>query len=229
VKYNPETDMAKVVLTAIGLILTAAGSLAVADTLDVPNTFTSGTPARASEVNANFSAAEAAVNDNDSRISANSAAIAQRGSVLVYDGNDTELGVLVDINDDQCCISVATPQGYIFSVKLADASLAGTTNSAGSLYYESLNCTGTAYDLNTPAGFIVRLYDLSGVVGLYYASRDSVATADITFSSASSSEGCVTLSLPFQMEFSWPVLPNDPATTGLSDVALAVPIKFQQP
>lgn len=41
---------------------------ALAGNVTIPNTFTSGTPAVAAEVNANFSALETAVNDNDSRI-----------------------------------------------------------------------------------------------------------------------------------------------------------------
>jgi len=52
-----------VVLLSIPLVV-AAG------TVTVPNTFENGTPADADEVNANFDAVEAAVNDNDSRITA---------------------------------------------------------------------------------------------------------------------------------------------------------------
>lgn len=55
------------ILFCIALILTAAQSWA--SNVTIPNTFTSGTPAVASEVNANFSAVKAAVDDNDSRLS----------------------------------------------------------------------------------------------------------------------------------------------------------------
>ena len=41
---------------------------AFAGPVTIPNTFTAGTPARASEVNANFNAVATAVNDNDSRL-----------------------------------------------------------------------------------------------------------------------------------------------------------------
>lgn len=50
-------------LIAAALFLTAHAS-----ELDVPNSFTSGTPAIAAEVNENFTAAEEAINDNDSRL-----------------------------------------------------------------------------------------------------------------------------------------------------------------
>ena len=56
-------------LVACALLALAPGS-AVADPVTTPNTFTSGSPAVASEVNANFLAFEAAVNDNDAKIEA---------------------------------------------------------------------------------------------------------------------------------------------------------------
>jgi hypothetical protein len=49
--------------------LLAAGIVSAAD-VNVPNTFTSGAPARASEVNENFSTLESAVNDNAARLDA---------------------------------------------------------------------------------------------------------------------------------------------------------------
>lgn len=210
------------VAVIIGLLM--INPLALADTLAVPNEFAAGTPARSADVNENFAAVETAVNDNDSRITA----IEQRGAVLVYDGAGNELGVLVNINDDECCISVATVEGYIFGVNLADGSAAGTSTSAGSLYFESTDCSGTAYH-NEPAGFLSRLYDLSGVVSRYYSDRESVAVANITMNSASSTAGCVQLDFPFAFEFVWPATLNDPAVTGVSALSYNVPIKFQRP
>lgn len=54
-------------LIAITTAILLAGG-ARAGSVTIPNTFTSGTPAKASEVNANFSAVETAVDDNDARI-----------------------------------------------------------------------------------------------------------------------------------------------------------------
>jgi hypothetical protein len=210
----------------IGLL--AANLLASADTLTVPNEFAPGTPARSADVNENFAAVETAVNDNDSRITANTAAIAQGAAVLVYDGAGNSLGVLVNIADDECCISIATPEGYIFSVNLADGSAAGTSTSAGQLYFESTNCTGTAYH-HEPAGFLSRLYDLSGILRWYYSDRESIAVSNITMNSASSQAGCVPLDFPFAFEFVWPATLNDPAVTGVSALSYSVPIKFQRP
>lgn len=53
---------------------------ASAGDLNIPNTFISGTPAVAAEVNANFAATEAAVDDNNARINDNAADIAGNGS-----------------------------------------------------------------------------------------------------------------------------------------------------
>jgi len=49
---------------------------AYAGALTIPNTFTTGTPALAAQVNANFSAAKTAVDDNNTRITANAASAA---------------------------------------------------------------------------------------------------------------------------------------------------------
>ena len=54
--------------TLLGLSIVVIGT-AQAGNLTVPNDFTPDTPALADEVNENFAATEAAVNDNDARIS----------------------------------------------------------------------------------------------------------------------------------------------------------------
>ncbi len=58
-------------LSALGIGLGAIGT-ATAGNVTIPNTFSSGTPAVAAEVNANFNALATEVNDNDSRITTNS-------------------------------------------------------------------------------------------------------------------------------------------------------------
>jgi hypothetical protein len=56
---------------AVGVVI-AAG--AIANTLSIPNTFSPHTPALAAQVNANFQAVKASVDDNDARIAALEAA-----------------------------------------------------------------------------------------------------------------------------------------------------------
>jgi len=62
-------------LTVLSLSL-FAGNNVVADDVTIPNTFTAGTPARAAEVNDNFAAVEASVDDNAADVLANAANVA---------------------------------------------------------------------------------------------------------------------------------------------------------
>ncbi len=62
----------KLTLLAVTALMTLP---AAATDLTVPNSFTSGSPARAADVNANFAAVETAVTDNDTRITENTDAI----------------------------------------------------------------------------------------------------------------------------------------------------------
>jgi len=66
----------------VSLVVSLAVSNAGADSVSIPNTFVAGDPAVANEVNQNFSAVAGAVNDNDTRITANTAAIANNSAVI---------------------------------------------------------------------------------------------------------------------------------------------------
>jgi hypothetical protein len=82
------------------LVVALVIPLAVAaGTVTVPNTFTNGTAADADAVNANFDAVEAAVNDNDSRITtaqstADSNAAGISSAFPVISGNTTSIAAL---------------------------------------------------------------------------------------------------------------------------------------
>ncbi|RLL50791.1 hypothetical protein D8Y20_10930 [Mariprofundus sp. EBB-1] len=58
------------IAVAASLIMTSTASAGV---LTIPNTFTAGSPAVAADVNANFAAGKTAVDDNNTRITANTA------------------------------------------------------------------------------------------------------------------------------------------------------------
>jgi len=68
----------QMVSKSISLVFTMAvvmvSSQAAASSLTVPNTFTSGTATSASEMNANFTAVKAAIDDNNTRISSTQSA-----------------------------------------------------------------------------------------------------------------------------------------------------------
>jgi hypothetical protein len=64
------------------LVLLAGGSAAWADDVTIPNIFVAGSPAVAAEVNANFAAVAAAVNDNAADVGVHDAAIASNAALI---------------------------------------------------------------------------------------------------------------------------------------------------
>ena len=55
-------------LLVVGLVLPLGSPVATADTVSVPHTFLNETPANRGQINANFDAVAAAVNDDEARI-----------------------------------------------------------------------------------------------------------------------------------------------------------------
>ena len=241
-------------LVSHGLIL--ACSLTMAGPVTVPNAFTAGTTARASEVNENFSAVETAVDDNDSRISSNANAVAgiatndtaisgnttaiadnsaaiQANSALgliVLDGNDVEIGQLLTIGFENRSLKIITPEGYIQRLSTG-AGIVGGTFDPGTLQFASTDCTGTAYssDRNAFGGFVVSLYDLTGVPSLYYVDKASPPVINFSIASASSSGGCVTFGPSVPIQGLFPVIPNSPTVTGISTDSYQLPLKIMRP
>jgi len=73
--------------------------MATAATVTIPNTFTSGTPAVAAQVNGNFTAVKTAVDDNDNRVSTNAASIATNGTNIgINSANVTDIDSRVTTN-----------------------------------------------------------------------------------------------------------------------------------
>jgi hypothetical protein len=70
----------------IGLV--SGGTLLVAGTVTIPNTFTPNTTAKAAEVNANFSAVKSAVNDNASKINTNAGKISANENDIATNAHD---------------------------------------------------------------------------------------------------------------------------------------------
>ena len=87
----------KLSILAVSALMTLP---AAATDLSVPNSFTSGSPARAADVNANFAAVEAAVTDNDTRITANTDAVDQlsMANAVAYSPSENR-AIFVDATD----------------------------------------------------------------------------------------------------------------------------------
>ena len=188
---------------------------AAAGPVTVPNTFTSGTPASAAEVNANLSAIEAAVNDNDSRM------------LVVLDGNDVEIGGLVEVSIDfDPSVKLMTQEGYVFELFLGDGRVIEPVGFARSLIFLSSDCTGTAFAF-VGNGFVVGLNAPTGVGALYYVPKDNIAVPNFSYASVTGPSGCnvVAATAPF----AWQILPNDPIITGVMNTPYQLPIKFPGP
>ncbi len=81
------TQQQKIALAAAAMMISIPS---MASELAVPNTFTGGSKAVAADVNANFSAVEDAVNDNDARITANETAVSDSDARIT--ANETAIG-----------------------------------------------------------------------------------------------------------------------------------------
>jgi hypothetical protein len=96
-----------------------------ADSLSVPNSFSSGSSTSAAEMNANFSATAAAVNDNDSRISAleaSSAPVIQGFSTSTVDGAAGLIAMIAACDATFTGSKICTTAEFANSVHNASAS-----------------------------------------------------------------------------------------------------------
>jgi hypothetical protein len=204
----------------------ALGQIAAADPVDVPNVFTSGGTARAADVNQNFAVIEAAINDNDSRIEAlESAGPGQPGGVAVFDGSGNQIGLLVTgitTYDAPTRISVVNEQGYTFTLSMGSGEIYQPGDQTmARVYYATQNCTGQPY-AGVASGVVFR--SSPGAV-LYYTDRNSAAVPVTNGSVTNWTGQC----LSAQLEYAWPLLPNNPTITGVSGQPHALPIKIGRP
>lgn len=145
-----------------------AASAAALGQVTVPNTFTSGTPAKAADVNANFSAVVTGVNANAKAITALKTQVGNipagpqgpqgpqgptgaTGGLSVVDSAGKVVGpYLYDFSTGDS-VAVQTPQGLrVFTLAIWSQSPSGAATvilgipfTAGALYYASANCSGT--------------------------------------------------------------------------------------
>jgi len=75
-------------------VLAALSATLIAGSVTLPYTFTSGTPARASEVNGNFSAVKTAVDDNAARITTLETVVTPAGNVVLGSSTATTGNIL---------------------------------------------------------------------------------------------------------------------------------------
>ena len=217
------TKMNKIVTQCVAATLLLGVSAQIhAGTLSITNTFQSGTPASAAEVNQNFSDVKTTVDDNDSRISANaggvltnataisnnnSAVTAIRQGLSVYD-NGTRVGALVSasaIGSTPSFITLLSDTGYIESY----------TNSPGtSVSYTTVDCTGQAYYALYGIAYANGLVFKTSNTGVYAKSyiAPSATPTSLTMESYLANDSC---SLQTSTADYVLVTPNDQGVTGI--------------
>jgi len=184
-------------ITLIAAAVTVFLSTVALGQTEVPNDFQAGTPARAAEVNDNFSTLESAVNQNASDIAnstseinsnteliqANTEAISANGQGIQVLAAGTSIGLFVEFARSRPGIEgfrTLSNTGYLFDVIAAiDAAELGAgdpppPSTAGDLFFdlvwfEFAGCTGQAYTNAHPSG---RIYTLESLQGFVFRSID---------------------------------------------------------
>lgn len=168
-------------------LLVSAGAFAQTQ---VPNTFQAGQPARAAEVNDNFSTLESAANQNASDIAGNTNAItnntaliqantaaisASRGGIQVLAAG-TSIGLFVMVAQSRPGLDgyrAASDLNYFFDVIAMVDPFSVVAQDRPSItgdlftsvvWFESAGCVGPAYTSPNPAGRIDKLESLQGFV-----------------------------------------------------------------
>ena len=121
--------MNKLTKTLVAIATLIYASASVASTLSIPNTFNSGAATSAAEMNSNFSAVKAAVDDNDTRITAleggSSAPVFQGFSSATVAGNAGIIGLQLACNSSFSGSKICTSAEFANST-YKSATLSGT-------------------------------------------------------------------------------------------------------
>lgn len=136
--------------TLVALLGCMAAMPAFAD-VTLPHTFTSGTPARAAEVNANFTALKTATDANSAAIDGLKAdlqalALSMRGGLQVQ-VNGVTIGAFYGHDEEQNLLAL-TAQGYFVDLmpnKTDETAGAGSALKAGYLGFDAADCQGNMY------------------------------------------------------------------------------------
>ena len=230
--------------TVLGLVILAASTVSysgVAAEVTLPHTFIAGQKALAGEVNANFSALEAGVDDNARVIAELQAGSGGAGGLSVIIAGEKVGAFVTDgpadpnfsiSSMDSGGLLVVSDKGYFFEVSLGendDGSPSIVPEGAlapATTYYTQANCAGTKYlaipfgDLRFMwrQGFVVAATDPNDTVKAYRAKGTPTELSMFSYQSRTSSSGATCTDLAVSEVFkSLPLVPNDPSVTGLQD------------
>ena len=176
--------------------------VAVSHAEGVPNTFSTGTTALASEVNDNFT-------------------FVNYGNIVLKDANGVELGSLVFWNDF-ASITFMTPQGYMAAYQgRSDTRVFDLTSSTSydPIYYADSSCSGSGYiSMTSLRGTVLR----NNISDIWYVPKNAavVPAGTAVYGGAGCTSSGVT-SVPM-LE----ILANDPAVTGISLTEINGPLSI---
>jgi len=178
-------------------------SNASAGPVTIPNTFQSGQPALASEVNGNFAAVKDAVDANSALIP------------VVKDGTGQVLGTFLDFTTSSFgpTYKVLNYNNYILAINMSIGALREET-----VFYLSSDCTGTPY-FYQPQSLI---YDSFSLYYVPIGATPLIAPTTNSYYDIFSST-CV-IETPSIWGALFPLTPNDPAVTGVSTTSFTTPI-----
>jgi len=212
----------------------------LADDLTIPNTFQSGTPARAAEVNDNFTAVESSVDDNAADIVANTmqinanaasiTAVVNASGVPVY-AQGIQIGRFLSGFGDH--IYLTNDQGFI--IPLTNVSTPSPYVRVLNLFYTEQDCGGAVYtSIGTFDPWVLTLGVIFAPPGsipateLYYSARGSVREQNVVYQSENTGGNCSNLSVAATASL-FRVFPNDVGVTGVSNSSVAGPLKIGTP
>lgn len=194
--------------------------------VNIPNTFTSGSPAIASEVNDNFTALKDGVDKNESSIVGVKDDIEEIASEIgrwIVRTRDRKIGYMVDSRS-----TLATKQGYYFYVQnnfVVGSPYEALGMSAGGVFYITPNCDSDMYINATAAGgvfFANAIFRING--DDYYLDYENPPAYTGTVY-AGSPGSCEEIAQNFDV---WLAIPNDPVITGFDPtVAIDGPVYLE--
>jgi len=212
------------------LALTLSSTFAVAEPLTTPHTFTSGTPALASEVNENFQAHQNAINEISNHLNN-----AQFSPFLYVNG--VKLGVLVygdslfKLNSGYMC-KVRSTEGYgLGSPYVTEGGYKPVVldDLLSYQYFESTNCSGQRYitdriTLSFDGGFsaavaqpsflsngrIFKIYSAPAVTSVFYSDKLQVTKTMLSVLAGRDTCTQINATLP-----AYAIYPNNPFITGI--------------
>jgi hypothetical protein len=227
-----------IALRLAGVAVFLLSNESTASSVNIPNTFISGTPARAEEINQNFDAVKLAVDDNAAVIAQLMTRLQQletqpvSGQPVFLKADGRNVGVVLGKSTSYTALTeqydALSFQEYFFVVSAQTGNLVGSHT----IYYSGANCTGQAYisvdqlkSMPSPRGLYTK--HQGEVFGARFAGDSSAAyyvaedteSVSITPVSAADSNTCSGGS--FQHQFkqidAYPALPNDPDITGVEN------------